>query len=167
MPPRSEFKARLRRFAEDPIVFVRWLVFAAIIGLVAGAVSTAFYYAFHWATETRTAHPWLLWLLPIGGIAIVLLYRVCGMEKDGGTNLVLTNVRENSSLPLRTAPLVFVSSIITHLVGALPAARVPFSKSAVPSRPPLGGSCIWMKRTAVLSPCAACRPPLPPCSAPP
>ena len=117
MPPRSEFKARLRHFAEDPIVFVRWLVFAAIIGLVAGAVSTAFYYAFHWATETRTAHPWLLWLLPVGGIAIVLLYRVCGMEKDGGTNLVLTNVRENSSLPLRTAPLVFVSSIITHLVG--------------------------------------------------
>ena len=99
------------------MVFLRWLLFAAIIGLTAGVVSTAFYYAFHWATVTRTAHPWLLWLLPVGGVIIVLLYRVCGMETDRGTNLVLTTVRENTSLPLRTAPLVFLSTIITHLMG--------------------------------------------------
>ena len=117
MPLRPDFKARLLRNLEDPVVFLRWLIFAAIIGLVAGIVSTAFYYAFHWAAITRTAHPWLLWLLPAGGAAIVLLYRVCGMEKDGGTNLVLTTVRENTALPLRTAPLVFLSTIITHLVG--------------------------------------------------
>ncbi len=117
MPPRSEWKNRLLHKAEDPIVFLRWLLFSAVIGLVAGTVSTAFYYSFHWVTETRTAHPWLLWLLPVGGIVIVLLYRLCGMEIDRGINLVLTNVRENSSLPLRTAPLVFISTIITHLVG--------------------------------------------------
>ena len=117
MPPRPDFKDRLSRFAEDPIVFLRWLLFAAAIGLAAGAVSTAFYYAFAWATNLRSGHPWLLFLLPVGGVAIVLLYRVCGMEKDGGTNLVLTTVRENTALPLRTAPLVFISTIITHLVG--------------------------------------------------
>ena len=117
MPPHSEWKNRLLHGLEDPIVFLRWLLFAAIISLVSGAVSTAFYYAFHWATQTRSAHPWLLWLLPVGGVAIVLLYRICGMSKDGGTNLVLTTVRENTPLPLRTAPLVFISTIITHLVG--------------------------------------------------
>ena len=117
MPARTDLKARFYRFTEDPIVFLRWLVFATIIGLVAGTVSTAFYYAFHWATETRTTHPWLLWLLPVGGVAIVLLYRVCGVTKDGGTNLVLTTVRENTTLPLRTAPLIFISTIVTHLVG--------------------------------------------------
>ncbi len=117
MPARADLKTRLHRFTEDPIVFLRWLIFATVIGLVAGVVSTAFYYAFHWATETRSAHPWLLWLLPVGGAAIVLLYRVCGMAKDGGTNLVLTNVRENAALPLRTAPLIFISTIVTHLVG--------------------------------------------------
>lgn len=117
MPPRPDFKERLLRGLEDPVVFLRWLVFSAIIGLVAGTVSTAFYYAFTWATDVRISNPWLLWLLPVGGAAIVLLYRVCGMEKDGGTNLVLTTVRENTSLPLRTAPLVFLSTILTHLVG--------------------------------------------------
>ena len=117
MSARTDLKARFHRFTEDPIVFLRWLIFAIIIGLVAGAVSTAFFYAFHWATETRTAHPWLLWLLPVGGVAIALLYRVCGMAKDGGTNLVLTTVRENTTLPLRTAPLILISTIATHLVG--------------------------------------------------
>ena len=106
-----------RALFDHPLAFLRWLLFAAIIGVVAGGVSTAFYYAFLWATELRIAHPWLLWLLPVGGIAIVLLYRVCGMSRDRGTNFVLVAVRENAALPLRTAPLVFLSTIITHLVG--------------------------------------------------
>ena len=117
MSPPSASAQRLRRLIDHPLVFVRWLLFAAVIGLVAGGVSTAFYYAFTWVTGLRMAHPWLLWLLPVGGVVIVLLYRVCGMERDRGTNFVLVAVRENAALPLRTAPLVFVSTIITHLVG--------------------------------------------------
>lgn len=38
-------------------------------------------------------------------------------ERDRGTNFVLTAVRENAALPLRTAPLVFLSTILTHLLG--------------------------------------------------
>lgn len=108
---------RLRSLMEHPLIFIRWLIFSVIIGLVAGTVSSAFYYAFVGATDLRIAHPWLLWLLPVGGVAIVLLYRVCGMEKDRGTNFVLSAVRENTALALRTAPLVFISTILTHLVG--------------------------------------------------
>lgn len=113
----SDFGQRLRRLADNPLVFIRWLLWALVIGLVAGGVSTAFYYAFSWANATRAAHPWLLWLLPVGGVVIVLLYRVCRMERDGGTNFVLVAVRDNTNLTLRTAPLVFVSTIITHLLG--------------------------------------------------
>ena len=45
------------------------------------------------------------------------LYRLFGLEKDQGTNFVLVAVRENVPLRLRTAPLVFLSTILTHLVG--------------------------------------------------
>lgn len=117
MNPPPAFTPRLRRLFDHPLVFLRWLLFAAVIGLVAGGVSTAFYFAFARVTGLRAAHPWLLWLLPVGGVAIVLLYRVCGIERDRGTNFVLVAVRENAALPLRTAPLVFLSTIITHLVG--------------------------------------------------
>lgn len=99
------------------VVFVRWVLFSAVIGVVVGLVSSAFYLCFAWATGVQTKWPWLLYLLPLGGAAIVLLYRVCGMEKDRGTNFVLVAVRENAPLRLRTAPLVFLSTIITHLVG--------------------------------------------------
>ena len=101
----------------EPGIFLKWLFFAAGIGIVVGGVSTAFYYAFHYATLARTICPWLMLLLPLGGMSIVLLYRLCGMEKDRGTNFVLIAVRENAPLRLRTAPLVFLSTIITHLVG--------------------------------------------------
>ncbi len=117
MSPTFHQKTGLRERLEPPVTFLRWLLFAVIIGLVCGVVSSAFYYAFHWATGLRTANPWLLFLLPVGGVAIVLFYRVWNTERDRGTNLVLTTVREDTVLPLRTAPLVFLSTIVTHLLG--------------------------------------------------
>lgn len=110
-------KQTVRRWLEHPATFVKWLIFGGISGLLCGGVATAFYYAFAAVTGLRSENPWLLWLLPVGGVAIVLLYRVCGMEGDRGTNFVLAAVRENRPLRLRTAPLVFVSTVITHLVG--------------------------------------------------
>ena len=90
--------ARLRQLLEQPGTFVKWLVFAGISGVLCGGVATAFYYAFDAVTGLRDANPWLLWLLPLGGVAIVLLYRVCGMEGDRGTNFVLVAFRRLSSL---------------------------------------------------------------------
>ena len=103
--------------AGQALTFIKWLAFAAICGVVCGGVATAFYYAFSMVTDLRHQNPWLLWLLPLGGVAIVQLYRVCGMAGDRGTNFVLVAVRENKPLRLRTAPLVFLSTMITHLVG--------------------------------------------------
>ena len=108
---------RLRELLEQPATFVKWLVFAAVSGVLCGGVATAFFYAFDAVTALRLSHPWLLWLLHLGGAAIVLLYRVCGMEGDRGTNFVLVAVREDQPLRLRTAPLVFAATMITHLCG--------------------------------------------------
>ena len=74
-------------------VFLRRAILAVLIGLLVGAVGVAFHYGIDLATELRQEHHWLLCLLPLGGLAIVLLYQVCGMEKDQGTNLVLVAVR--------------------------------------------------------------------------
>lgn len=69
------------------------------------------------ATQLRGEVPRVVWLLPAGGVSIVLIYRICHMERDRGTNLVLVAVREAETMKLRTAPLIFLSTIITHLVG--------------------------------------------------
>ena len=97
--------------------FLKWVLYACNIGILVGAVAVAFHYGIDLVTELRGEHPGLIWLLPLGGPAIVLLYRGCGMEKDRGTNLVLVAVREAEPMKLRTAPLIFLSTILTHLVG--------------------------------------------------
>ena len=108
---------QVKKITNEPLILLKWVLFACIIGVVVGCVSTGFYLSFEFVTKLRLMHDWLLWLLPLGGVAIVQLYRVCGMEKDRGTNFVLMAVRENQPLPLRTAPLVFISTLITHLFG--------------------------------------------------
>ena len=130
METKERTEGRLRRLLEQPGTFLKWMLFAGVIGLVAGGVSTAFYYALNAVTALREANPWLLWLLPLGGVAIVLLYRICGMEKDRGTNFVLVAVRENQPLRLRTAPAMFAMEVTS--VGVLYyAAIVPCVLSAI------------------------------------
>jgi len=96
---------------------LRWLLFSIVSGAVVGLVGTAFYFAMDVVTATRLAHPWLVCLLPVGGIVIVWLYRVLHDEKDTGTNLVLSAISAGESVPLRMAPLIFVTTLITHLFG--------------------------------------------------
>ncbi len=96
---------------------LRRLVLSVAVGAILSLVGVAFHHSIDLATGLRFAHPWLLLLLPVAGALIVWLYRICGMEKDRGTNLVLVAVRSARPMRLRTAPLIFVSTVVTHLVG--------------------------------------------------
>ena len=108
---------QVRKVFLEGLRFCKWLLYSGATGLLVGAVAAAFHLGIDWGAELRGEHPWILYFLPLGGIAIVLLYRLSGMEKDQGTNLVLTAVREAEPMRLRTAPLIFVATILTHLVG--------------------------------------------------
>ncbi len=101
----------------EGLTFLKWTLYSCLIGTIVGLVAVAFHLGIDLAAELRGERPWIVWLLPLGGMSIVLLYRVCGMEKDRGTNLVLVAVRDAERLKLRTAPLIFLSTILTHLVG--------------------------------------------------
>ena len=95
----------------------KWFVFSCVIGLVVGVAGAAFHHTVEYATALRGAHGWLLFTLPLAGLLIVSLYRLCGMERDRGTNFVLIAVRENEPMRLLTAPLIFVSTALSHLAG--------------------------------------------------
>lgn len=95
----------------------KWVVFAIIVGCIVGICSTAFYYAMDYATNMRLSHPWLIFFLPVGGLAIVGLYHLFHNENDTGTNLVISAIHSGDKLPFRMAPLIFISTTITHLFG--------------------------------------------------
>lgn len=99
------------------VIFLKWVFIGCIIGFLVGLVGVAFHWMLEEATAVRTAHPWLLWLLPVGGLAIVGLYHRQGMKNDRGTNFILVAVRSNEAVSLRTAPLIFFSTVVTHLLG--------------------------------------------------
>ena len=98
-------------------VFVKLMVFSCVIGISVGVVGAVFHMAIERATALRTDHPWLLYCMPAAGVVIIFMYQFCHMEKDRGTNFVLTAVRENEPMYLRTAPLIFIATVLTHLTG--------------------------------------------------
>ena len=110
-------KNQVRKVLLEGLRFLKWILYSGATGLLVGAVAAAFHIGIDWGAELRGEHPWILCLLPLGGVAIVLLYRLSGMERDQGTNLVLVAVREAEPMRLRTAPLIFLATILTHLVG--------------------------------------------------
>ena len=113
----SFLSERVRGHLNEYRSLAKWLVYSCFIGALVGLVAAAFHHGIHWASLVRDQNPWIILFLPLGGVAIILLYRWCGMEKDRGTNLVLVAVRDAERLKLRTAPLIFLSTILTHLVG--------------------------------------------------
>lgn len=97
-------------------LFLKWGIFSITIGLVVGGIGTAFGKAMHWATSTRIAHENLLFFLPISGIFIVFLYWLL-KDKNSGTNIIISAIHSGDSIPIQMAPLIFISTIITHLFG--------------------------------------------------
>lgn len=56
-------------------------------------------------------------MLPLGGLAIVFLYKICGVSHKLGTNNVIKAARAEENIPPVLAPLIFISTVITHLFG--------------------------------------------------
>lgn len=112
-----EYKKIVSRPAAYLKTLLKWLLCAGVTGTICGLVGVAFHTLVELATETRTKFDWLIWLLPLGGLLIVFLYRSTGMKHDRGTNLVIDSVRSGERLPLVMAPLIFTATVITHLLG--------------------------------------------------
>lgn len=97
--------------------FLKWGVIAVVIGLVGGAVGIMFHLSVETVTEVRAQHDWLIFLMPIGGLVIVGIYKLCKMLDNRGTDAVISSIRTDERVPLVMAPLIFVSTVITHLLG--------------------------------------------------
>nr|WP_296156108.1 chloride channel protein [uncultured Blautia sp.] len=94
----------------------KWLILAVATGLIVGAVSSFFADSLKKVTSLRGIYPQIFLLLPVSGLLIVFLYQKIGKE-DGGTNQVLSTIRSRDDVPFRSAPLIFISTILTHVTG--------------------------------------------------
>lgn len=96
----------------------RWAALGAVVGVLAGLSSAIFLLTLEWITDLRVAHPWLLLLLPIGGMAVGLAYHRYGGRAAQGNALILDEIHDPSDwVPRRMAPLVYLGTEATHLFG--------------------------------------------------
>ena len=105
-----------KRIQQDMSNFVKWILLALLIGGGVGGASSLFAGCLGWVTQFRTDQPVVVLLLPFGGLLIVFLYQKIGKE-DRGTNQVLSTIRSQDEVPLRSAPLIFIATALTHLLG--------------------------------------------------
>ena len=92
-------------------------VFGAIIGILGGAIGAGFVHSLSFVTGLRETSPWLVLLLPLGAVATAALYRLCHMQDHGGANEIISCVANEREIRTMAAPLIFLSSTITHLLG--------------------------------------------------
>ena len=107
------FKEQQRRMLH----FLKWVLVSAVIGVVIGLVGTAFWHGMEKVNHIRQGQPLIVLGLPVAGLLIVFLYHIAGRKNDHGTNGVLAAVRSEEELKVVTAPLIFVSTLLTHLFG--------------------------------------------------
>ena len=98
-------------------VLFRWLFLGCTTGAVVGFIGALFSRAISAVTAFRTENDLIIPVLPFAGLFIVLLYRGCRDYDDEGTNLVIQSIQEGRILPATKAPLIFISTTLTHLFG--------------------------------------------------
>jgi H+/Cl- antiporter ClcA len=96
----------------------KWIFICVLIGVLSGCASAFFLVSLEWATQYRDHHNWIIWLLPMGGLCIGLGYHFYGTEVVKGNNLLLEEYEKpQKTIPLKMAPMVLISTLITHLFG--------------------------------------------------
>lgn len=99
------------------LTFFKWILLAGITGLLGGFIGTMFHISVEYATNMRNQYNLLILFLPLGGLAIVGLYKLCKVGSTVGTNQIIDAIRTDKKPPVALAPLIFISTVITHLLG--------------------------------------------------
>ena len=97
---------------------LRWTLIIVPIAIIIGSMVALFLWLLSWATHFRFAHTYLLYLLPVAGVAIHFIYKLAGKSSEKGNNLIIDEIHQpDCGVPKRMAPVVLLTTVITHLFG--------------------------------------------------
>ena len=98
-------------------VFVKWTFLGLLMGAIGGLLGAGFHHALHFVTHVRSENNWLIFLLPVGGILTILLYRVLKIQGNRGTNEIIDATLDGHPVSPAVAPSIFLATAMTHLLG--------------------------------------------------
>jgi len=115
--PGSKSFPSTQNMKEYAIAFFKWFSVAIVIGICCGAVAVLFHRSIEWGDQLMVKYLFLLYCLPIAGLLIVLMYSICHMQDDGGTNRIFESAQSGAKVPFRMFPLIFIATFLTHFFG--------------------------------------------------
>jgi len=99
------------------LFFAKWCLLSALMGGLGGLLGAAFHHVLHFVTGVRLQHSWVVYLLPLGGLLAVGLYRLLRLRTNRGTNEIIDAVLDGQPVKPLICPGIFLSAAITHLFG--------------------------------------------------
>ena len=97
--------------------FLKWGLLGVLMGILGGLLGAGFHHALHFVTHVRSEATWLIFLLPLGGLLTVVIYRLFGMQGNKGTNEIIDATLDGHPVSPMVAPSIFLATAITHLLG--------------------------------------------------
>ena len=113
----------LNKFNTTITSWLKWLAIYILIGSIVGTATAFFLQTLDDVTQFREEHVWVVYFLPIAGSVIGLLYYYYGESANKGNNLIiethhsLENEETPKPIPFKMAPMVFLSTLLTHIAG--------------------------------------------------
>ena len=120
----------MKKISTHLLFMLKWLFITIMTASLVGSATAWFLIALDFVTIWRTDHIWVVNFLPLIGLGIGYAYHYFGTAVQKGNNLILethqaivstssSSTTSNSTKPilLLMAPLVFISTLLTHIGG--------------------------------------------------
>ena len=88
-----------------------------VIGILCGLVGAGFYHAIAFVTALREAQPWLIYLLPVGALAVFGWYRLWRTTPQTSVDTLLDGQTSGDCPKPTVAAALFGGTVLTHLFG--------------------------------------------------
>ena len=108
---------KLRHPAHYTKLFFKWSLLGILMGALGGLLGAGFHHTLHFVTHLRGEHNWLIFLLPVGGLLTVGLYKLFRLQANRGTNEIIDAALDGHHLNPLIAPGIFLATAMTHLFG--------------------------------------------------
>lgn len=99
------------------MTLIKWILSSVAVGIIGGIVGSLFHLCLDAVTELRYHNSFLIFLLPIGGVLITAMYSIFKAKGPIDTNRVIEAIRSEEKIPLVMAPLIFIGTALTHMLG--------------------------------------------------
>ena len=97
--------------------FAKWAALGLLMGIWGGLLGAVFHHALHYVTHLRAEHPWLIYLLPLAGLATAAVYSTPKLRRNRGTNEIIEATLEGREVSAYVSPAIFLTTALTHLFG--------------------------------------------------